>query len=579
MPEMYTVNRMSLASDWNQRAPEYDVVVIGSGYGGAITAARISKATWPVIKPTICILERGKEWLPGQFPDSLITGVRELRTESNPLGLYDFRFDSDVAVLMGSGLGGTSLINANVIFQPDREVFDNPQWPQAIRDDRDSGQLRQYFDRVRATLSAVPHPQGTALSKVRALRGGGDAQHAQFGLPDIAVNFTFDGPNSWGVIQQKCINCGDCVTGCNVGAKNTLDTNYLALAKSSGTELFTQVEVRWIEQSPGGGYLVRYLRREIEGPVSDGTLKANRVVVLAAGALGSTEILLRSKEAGLSLPDTVGKRFSGNGDFFGLAYNSDSRTDVLGWGAYPDSNRAKRIQPSPDNRLHPGPTIVGSIKYNNNRPLGERVTVEELSFPLMYVDAARAAYALVVGRDTDPGNPGDDLREFGRRLRDQGAFNPELEEGALNHTLFYLVMGHDDAGGRIELHPQSNEALTRWPGIGNQGLFERENNLILGHAGALGATFVENPLAGFTPVCTLITAHPLGGCPMGETHETAVVNEQGQVFDEQGQLHDGLYVADGSIIPTAIGVNPLLTISAMAERIAEKLIMRLGGRA
>jgi cholesterol oxidase len=204
--------------------------------------------------------------------------------------------------------------------------------------------------------------------------------------------------------------------------------------------------------------------------------------------------------------------------------------------------------------------------------------VEDLSFPLMYVDAARAAYALVVGRDTDPGNFGDDLAEFGRRLRDQGAFNPELEKGALNHTLFYLVMGHDDAGGRIELHPLTNEAWIRWPGVGNQDLFERENNLILGHAGALGATFVENPLSGFTPVRTLITAHPLGGCPMGETHVTAVVNEQGQVFDEQGQVHDGLYVADGSIIPTSIGVNPLMTISAMAERIAEKLVLRFGGR-
>src|SRR5207237_8372309 len=107
-----------------------DIVVIGSGYGGAITAPRLATAQWPNIKPTICILERGKEWLPGKFPDSLIDGADEMRSDINPLGLYDFKFSADIGVIMGSGLGGTSLVNANVAFQPDAEVFDNPQWPQ-----------------------------------------------------------------------------------------------------------------------------------------------------------------------------------------------------------------------------------------------------------------------------------------------------------------------------------------------------------------------------------------------------------------------------------------------------------------
>src|SRR5262249_42739347 len=156
-------------------------------------------------------------------------------------------------VMMGSGLGGTSLINANVAFQPDNEVFDNPQWPQAIRSVRDGGQLQQYFDRVRATLFAEPHPDGMKLSKVKALKKGADGlPNAEFGLADIAVNFKFEGQNNWGVQQRKCINCGDCITGCNVGAKNTLDTNYLAIAKSGGAAIFTQVEVKYIEKQPGG---------------------------------------------------------------------------------------------------------------------------------------------------------------------------------------------------------------------------------------------------------------------------------------------------------------------------------------
>src|SRR5213078_2199963 len=112
-----------------------------------------------------------------------------------------------------------------------------------------------------------------------------------FGLCDIAVNFEFEGDNGFGVRQRRCINCGDCVSGCNVGAKNTLDANYLAIAKQGGAEIFTQVEVKRIEEAVSGGYLVHYLRRaSTHGPTEQGTLAARRIVVVAAGALGSTEI-------------------------------------------------------------------------------------------------------------------------------------------------------------------------------------------------------------------------------------------------------------------------------------------------
>jgi cholesterol oxidase len=577
---VYTVNRAPLASDWAQRLPEgYDVVVVGSGYGGAIITARLAAAQWSNAKPSVCILERGKEWLPGQFPDTLANGARELRHALNPLGLYDFRFGTDIGVLMGSGLGGTSLINANVAFEPDGEVFDSPRWPQAIRDARDAGQLQTYFNRVRTTLFAEPHPDGLMLSKVQALKEGAEGvAGAEFALPPIAVNFRFEGGNHWGVAQRMCINCGDCVSGCNVGAKNTLDTNYLAIAKQGGTDIFTQVEVKRVEERASGGYLVHYLRREsAHGPAEQGTLIAKRTVVIAAGALGSTEIMLRSRQSGLGLPETVGTRFSGNADFFGLAYNSDLRTDTLGWGAYPDSDRARRIQPTPTQTLHPGPTIVSRIKYNSTGPLGDRVTVEDLSFPLMYVDAARSAFAWFIGRDTDPDDFIDNLKEIGRRVRDVGASDPELEKGALNYTLVYLVMGQDDAGGRIELDPLTQEARVRWPLVGDQDVFKKENNLIFEHAKVLGSTFIENPLWGFTPFRTLVTAHPLGGCPMGEDHTTGLVNHQGKVFNDQGSVYDGLYIADGSIVPTAIGVNPFLTISALAERIADHLVAELGG--
>jgi cholesterol oxidase len=509
----------------------------------------------------------------------LIDGAGQIRGEANPLGLYDFHPGADISVIQGSGLGGTSLVNANVVYGPDHEVFDDPQWPQGIRDSRDAGKLQQYFDRVRNTLFAGQHPNGMDLSKIRALsKGAQGVTGSDFGLLDIAVNFKFEGPNNWGVQQRKCINCGDCVTGCNVGAKNSLDTNYLAIAKSGGAAIFTQVEVRFIELDPNGGYLLHYVRRGVDDDqAEEGVIRAKQKVVVSAGSLGSSGIILRSRERGLGMPETAGSRFSGNGDFFGLAYDGDSRTDTLGWGNHPDSDRARRIQTVPGAPLFPGPTIVGRIKFNEGGELAQRVTVEDLSFPLMYVDAARAAFTVLIGRSTGPADLARDFQEGLRRLIDIGAFNPELEKGALNHTMLYLVMGHDDAGGRLLLDEDTGDVQIEWPGAGSQDVFANENNLLFQQAGALGASFVENPLWGFTPNRTLVTAHPLGGCPMGESQDTGLVNDRGQVYDGQGALHEGLYIADGSIIPTAIGGNPFLTISALAEHIAEGLIVTMGG--
>ncbi len=580
MGPMHTVHRPRLGKDWSERRPDgYDVVVIGSGYGGAIHAARLATADWPDGKPSLCVLERGKEWRPGDFPDRIDEAPAAVHNELlRPLGLYKFQLGPDIVAMMGSGLGGTSLVNANVAIQPDPDLFDDPRWPQAIRDARDAGQLDDYYARVRLTLGAGPHPESGSLSKVQALfRGARARPGAETFLLDVAVNFQPDGPNRWQVPQRKCINCGDCVTGCNVGAKNTLDTNYLAIASHGGADLFPGVEVRHIEKNAAGGWRVLYVHRPEQGPPEQGTLEARRAVVVSAGSIGSTEILLRSRDRGLSLSDKVGTRFSGNGDFFGLAFNGDQRTDVLGWGAYPSSDRARRLQPAPDVTARPGPSIVAGVRYNRAGAPGARILIEDLSFPLTYVDAARAAFAVIAGRDTDPGNALDNLQEFGRRLTDFGAVNPALERGALNHTMLYLIMGLDDAGGRIELDPLTGSGRIRWPAAGAQPLFARQNSLALEHATALGSTFVENPLWGFTPFRTLVTAHPLGGCPMGESDADGLVNDRGRVFDAGGNPHDGLYVADGSIIPMAIGVNPFLTISAIAERIAEGVIAMLGG--
>ena len=121
-----------LSTPWPQRKTVYDIVVIGSGYGGAITAARLAAADLNP-KPAICILERGKEWQPGQYPEAPLDVAGQLRSDLNPLGLYELLNAPDISVIKGSGLGGTSLINANVAIVPDEEVFEQFNWPSAIQ--------------------------------------------------------------------------------------------------------------------------------------------------------------------------------------------------------------------------------------------------------------------------------------------------------------------------------------------------------------------------------------------------------------------------------------------------------------
>ncbi|HVG19523.1 MAG TPA: GMC family oxidoreductase, partial [Blastocatellia bacterium] len=523
-----------LATDWKNRKKSYDFIVIGSGYGGSITAARIAGAG---LNRSVCILERGREWPVGTFPDNMASGLAAARSSANPLGLYEFLNYRDISVIKGSGLGGTSLINANVAIIPDREVFEQVDWPRSLGYDS----LLPYYELARKTLDVSPHPRGgndnpQQLAKVKAL----DQRARQIGkraFPlDIAVNFTVDGKNRHGVEQKPCIDCGDCVSGCNVGAKNTLYMNYLPIAAGAGAQIFTQTKVEWIEKLPGGGWRIHGKRYKNQRDSDSFTLDAGNVI-LGAGSINSTEILLRSEMHGLSVSPALGTGFSGNGDFFGLAYNSDVVTDVLGYGLR---------QPQAGKSLPPGPTIVGAIRYNGGEPLDRRITVEDLSFPSAYVLGAKAAFAAIRGEDTDVG---DEESERRRIQQDLDLSDPYNRDGALNHTMLYLVMGRDDARGTMVFEAPWFEPDGRmrieWEGAGRQVVFTRINEELRRHARALGASFISNPLWNIFETRHLITAHPLGGCPIGEDYIQGAVDEFGRVFSGDGSVHDGLFVADG----------------------------------
>ena len=535
----------------------YPTVVIGSGYGGAVTAARLAEQGLPV-----CLLERGREWQVGEFPDSFPELAGNLRRSDHPLGLIDYYLCSDIDVLKASGLGGTSLINLNVAFRPDRELFEDRRWPRAYRDQADSGEIWSFYQKAEDVLRPNPHPHWDQLTKVRRFKKRADQlRDLTFGPAQLTVSFEREGKNRFGIEQRPCIDCGDCFPGCNVGAKNTLAMNYLPYARRQGAVIFTQIDVRHLEKLAGGGYRVhyRYNRPDRTGEVR--TVRAGNVI-LAAGAVGSTEILLRSAAAGLATSRQLGRCFNGNGDYIGLAYNTDHRTDVLGFGNHPDSPRAE---------VAPGPTIVAAMQYDRSAPFEQRITVCDFQvFPSALVDTFRRALPALAltGDDSDAGTK-DRLHELARVGRDLATWSPD---GALNHSLLYLVMAIDDGQGKLFLGSDDKLDIA-WPSVKSDPIFDRIAEELKQHAASLGGTFVHLERLNPWPrkKSNLITAHPLGGCVLGEDADGGVVDSLGRVFDGGGGVHEGLYVVDGAIVPSPIGVNPFLTIAALAERIAATL--------
>jgi len=237
----------------------YSVVVIGSGYGGAIAASRMARAG-----QTVCVLERGRELQPGEYPDTLEEAFREMQTDApegrlgSPAGLFDFRVNKDISVVLGCGLGGTSLVNANVGLRPEDRVLQDPVWPEAFRND--TALLNESFRHAEEVLQPQPVPDSLGpIAKMEAHAKSAQAMGAKWYRTPLYVTFEkpANGVNAFGVAQDACIGCGDCVAGCNFSAKNTTLMNYLPDAANFGAEIFSEVSVRYLERS-GDGWLVYY---------------------------------------------------------------------------------------------------------------------------------------------------------------------------------------------------------------------------------------------------------------------------------------------------------------------------------
>ena len=538
----------------------YPFVIIGSGYGGSIAASRLSRAGFQV-----CLLEKGKEFRPGEYPWDLDDAAKEMQVNNDKqhigskTGLYEFYMGKEMTVFKGCGLGGTSNVNANVSIEPEPRVFEDVRWPAAIRNEMQS--LKDGYDLARKMLKPSPYPEGNPgfpeLAKSKGMKTSAAAMKEEFRYLAINVNFEYDNQlNHVGVEQHKCNNCGDCVTGCNHHAKNTLIMNYLPDAVNHGAEIFCETGVQYIERKDNKWLVYFELynlgREKFDAPLL--CITADNVIV-SAGALGSTEILLRSQAKGLTGSAALGRHFTGNGDVLGFGYNNDVKINGIGLGKHFADVDKEPV----------GPCITSIIDMRNREILNDGMTLEEGSIPAPIAPLLTSAFislSRLMGKDTDGGWQ-DWVAE---KKREGVSLLKGPYHGAINNTQVYLVMTHDDGNGTMSL--ENDRLELSWPDVGKESIFKKVNGQLQEATKALGGTYLPNPEWNKLMNYDMVTVHPLGGCVMGDDAATSVTNHVGQVYSNTSgtDLHDGLFVMDGAIIPRPLGTNPLLTISALAER-------------
>ena len=494
----------------------------------------------------MCVLERGRRFGRDDFVDSPErAGELVWHPGANPGGMFDVRLLRDVVVITAAGVGGGSLVYANVQLRAPAEVFEHPRWPDAITGES----LEPWYRKTEDALEPRTTPPQPALRKVQAFAAAGRrAGRRPESLP-IAVHF--GGPRSnpfSGVPQEGCQNLARCDIGCPVHAKNTIDITYIARAERHGAEVFQLRDVKRIEppQQFGGRWRAGF---EGLGGAGSGAVEAP-MLVLAAGAIGSPRLLFANQRRLPELSSALGTCFSGNGDALGIAF--DARADAV--------RNAQNDY---------GPVMTSALNYTAER----RLILADGGLPPGFhgiLDVARGVNVirgwrrwLVRLRDvlaraglTDQALRPRELASVAESKRPQ---TPDRD------ALIFLMFGRDAADGRMRLTPLLRRFDIRWSKAGSAKLFADLERTARELADAADATLFYALDGG--PLGKFMTVHPLGGCPMSDDPSRGVVDEAGRMYGYPGGV-----VLDGSIVPTALGVNPSKTIAALAERGIDRLL-------
>jgi cholesterol oxidase len=556
-------------------AEHADAVVIGSGFGGSVAAYRLAEAGLSVI-----LLERGQAYPPDSFPR---TPAQMSRAFWNPgtglYGMFDIWRFTGCDSVVASGLGGGSLIYANVLLRKDEHWFvqDDPlpgggyeSWPVTRAD------LDPHYDEVERMLGATSYPLDTppyaATPKTHAMQDAAAELGLDWQLPSLAVSFAPapgaapgiglpivdpDYGNMHGRQRSTCRLCGECNIGCNSGAKNSLDYTYLSAAQHHGADLRTGHEVRAIRPRPASGYEVDYVQHDAadegRGGGAAGPLRmivCDRLV-LAAGTYGTSYLLLRNRSYFPGLSPALGSRFSGNGDVLSFLVHARDRTGTRPF----DASR--------------GPVITSAIRLSDQHDVpagtGRGAYIEDGGYPA-FVDWLLEAADM----------PGDArrlaqfmLERFRAIVRHAPGTGMSREISALIgtdalsvSTLPLLGMGRDVPDGVLRL--RGDRLDLAWTTATSEAYFGRLLATMQRVAAVLGARWVDNPM---WLRKRIITVHPVGGAPMGRDPGVGVCDSYGEVFG-----YPGLYIADGAVMPGPVGANPSLTIAALADRLCTRLL-------
>ncbi len=516
---------------------DYDVLVIGSGFGGSVTALRLTEKGYRV-----GVLEAGRRFADHEFaknswhlkdflfaPDLGLTGIQRIHRLDNAL------------ILAGAGVGGGSLVYANTLYKPPRAFFEDPQW-RGVADWE--SELEPYYDQARRMLGVVEYhrvtPADVELRRVAEQMGVGESYHQApvgvfFGLngesPGAEVADPFFG--GAGPSRCTCTECGECMTGCRHNAKNTLVKNYLYLAERNGAEIHPLTTVTEVVPLDRGGYRVG-VRPTVGRRRSRKVRRAftARQVVFSAGAYNTQRLLHAMRATGKlpALSATLGELTRTNSEALLGATARGGHTDFTDGVAitssiHPDANT--HIEPV---RYGKGSNAMGLLRG----PLtdgGGRVprVLKAIGVVLRHPDQVPTLFST-------------------RRFAERTVILLVMQ--SLDNSL--TVYPKRTVTGRVKIRSRQGhgEPNPAWIPAANQAARLMADNLRGVPGGTVGDLFG-----------TPLTAHILGGAVIGADPGRGVVDPYHRVFG-----YEGLHVVDGSAVPANLGVNPSLTITAMAER-------------
>ncbi|KAG6549247.1 hypothetical protein Mapa_009233 [Marchantia paleacea] len=556
---------------------EYDAIVVGTGYGGAVAACRLAQAGLKV-----CILEKGQRWEAPNFPKTFWQSFIQT-TFNTPFGsfgpktgLYQVHVDGDCLALVGSGVGGGSLMSAGVMVPTPKRTRKDHRWPAQWEKD-----WSKYESLSQEMLEPEYVPHSFPKKKIMDAIKDELEDIEQADPKGLKINIRFkDVTNKAGVKQNACVACGNCIMGCNYNAKSSTDKNYISAAVQAGADLRTESKVLFIAENPrdmaaaGNGKRgasvcashhpenTSYMRCKHDKEEENEAGTANSVttpagirkrwrvylnkvsfltadiVILGAGVFGTNELLIRSRERGLRLSERLGKGVSCNGN--NISFVSGSPAPLVGQGIDSSSFAAT---PKPQ---RPGPSICNSYTSSAG------YTIQAGTFPhnLPYYFIRLWTFGSIIGLYSFvPSAIWDQLKVWAR---------------ARFSTFMVLNMiGYDESDGEITLDKSTGRLRFVAP---------HDSNMVKKISACHRlAKRIRAQL--YVSRFRSAAAHLLGGCGAAQDPEHGVANPDGQVFDPVpgsscDGLHPGLFVCDGSLLPCAVGVNPSATITIVAEKVA-----------